>query len=146
MQVSSASEINVGISFIICYEIAKRKFFKNGYGKYQNLHSANSLNLIKTDMANPSMQPKMTGLIGNFQFLEPWTSLKKWLKKCNNYLVYCNFQTIHAISPDGLSTKFQWDLMKTVGGVLQQQSVDGPRARQDTRWYITTPSHYCVML
>ena len=50
-QVSSASVINVGISFImliinqhLCLEVAKWKFFHDGYGKCQNLNSANSIN------------------------------------------------------------------------------------------------------
>ena len=51
VHVSSASVSNVGLSFImfninqhLLLEIAITKFFNNGYGKYQNLHSANSVN------------------------------------------------------------------------------------------------------
>ena len=59
VQVSSASVINVGISFVMIIinqhlrlEIAKHKFFKNGYGKYRILHSANSVNETENDTAN----------------------------------------------------------------------------------------------
>ena len=59
MQVSSASVSNVGISIFtliinhnLSLEIAKQKFFENGYGKYQNLHLANSVNLTENDSAH----------------------------------------------------------------------------------------------
>ena len=55
VHVSSAS---VSISFFmlinqyLCLEIAIRKFFNNGYGKYRNHHSVNSINVAENDLAN----------------------------------------------------------------------------------------------
>ena len=56
VQVSSASVINVGISFVMLkinqhlrLEIAIRKFFNNGYKKYQNLLWASSVNAAEND-------------------------------------------------------------------------------------------------
>ena len=75
VHVSLTSESNVGMSFImliinqqLCLEIAISKFFKYGYGKYQNLHLANSINEAKNTQQTRSMWPKLTEPISNFQF------------------------------------------------------------------------------
>ena len=57
VHVSSASVSNVGMSFLISIikqhlEIAIQKFFNNGYRKYRNLHSTNSINAAENDSAN----------------------------------------------------------------------------------------------
>ena len=59
VHVSSASVINVSISFVmliinqhLCLGIAIWKFFNNGYGKKRDLHSANSINVTENDLVN----------------------------------------------------------------------------------------------
>ena len=50
----------------------------------------------------------------------------KSLKKLYQNLVHCNLEIICAVPPHGLIvTKFQPDLMKTVGGVIRKPSLDG---------------------
>ena len=75
--VSSTSVSNVGLLFVmlkikqhLSLEVAMRKFFKV-YGKYRDVHSANSINAVEHDSANHGHAAKMTGPIGNFQFVEP---------------------------------------------------------------------------
>ena len=49
-----------------------RKFFNNGYRKYRDLRSINSINIMVDNIsANSNMRPNMTGPKDNFQFLEP---------------------------------------------------------------------------